>query len=92
MQGSAAPCPANRLSSGNDSSCRNGSTGHGPTGSLAGYAAGFQPHSITIQNLIRILRVVLTSHSIGVGVIACFVARILIPEEPEARDVASTVF
>jgi hypothetical protein len=71
------------LSSGNDSSCRNGSTGHGPTGSLAGYAAGFQPHSITIQNLIRILRV---------GVIACFVARILIPEEPEARDVASTVF
>lgn len=52
---------------------------------LGGVCGGIGQYYDTDPNLIRILWVVLTLLSVGIGVIAYIVAWILIPEEPEER-------
>jgi phage shock protein PspC (stress-responsive transcriptional regulator) len=52
---------------------------------LGGICGGIGQYYDTDPNLIRILWVVLTLLSIGIGVIAYIVAWIIIPEEPEER-------
>jgi phage shock protein PspC (stress-responsive transcriptional regulator) len=92
MYPSTAPCSANLLSSGNDASCLKRLC-RPRTNRLPGRICGGRSNYVDADaNLIRILRVALTLLSIGVGVIACIVAWILIPEEPEARDVASALY
>jgi len=59
---------------------------------LGGICGGIGIYFDTDPNIIRIVLVILTLLSIGVGVIAYIVAWILIPEEPEAQDAASTVY
>ena len=58
---------------------------------LGGTCGGLGTYYDTDPNILRILWVALTILSVGVGVIASIVAWILIPEEPEAQDAASTV-
>ena len=52
---------------------------------LGGVCGGIGQYYDTDQNLIRILWVVLTLLSVGIGVIAYIVAWIIIPEEPGER-------
>ena len=59
---------------------------------LGGICGGLGTYFDTDPNIIRILWVALTIISVGVGVIVYIVTWILIPEEPEARDAASTVY
>ena len=56
---------------------------------LGGICGGLGAHFDTDPNLIRIIWIVLTLLSIGIGVIAYIAAWIIIPEEPEAGDVFS---
>ena len=58
---------------------------------LGGVCGGLSAYSDIDPNLIRILWVVLTLLSVGIGVVAYIVAWILIPEEPEVQDAAYTV-
>lgn len=51
---------------------------------IAGVCGGIGIYYDTDPNLIRILWVVITLVSIGIGIIAYLVAWILIPEEPES--------
>lgn len=59
---------------------------------LGGVCGGVGRYYDTDPNLIRILWVVLTLLSVGIGVIAYIVAWVLIPEEPwdEAEVVPAT--
>ena len=58
---------------------------------LGGVCGGLSAYSDIDPNLIRILWVVLTLLSVGIGVVAYIVAWILIPEEPDVQDAAYTV-
>ena len=54
---------------------------------LGGVCGGLGVHFDTDPNLIRIIWIVLTLLSIGIGVIAYIAAWIIIPEEPEAAEI-----
>ncbi|MFA5295668.1 MAG: PspC domain-containing protein [Methanoregulaceae archaeon] len=54
---------------------------------LGGICGGLGTHFDTDPNLIRIIWIVLSLLSIGIGVIAYIAAWIIIPEEPEAGEI-----
>ncbi len=56
---------------------------------LAGVCGGIGAYYQTDPNIVRILWVILTLVSVGIGIIAYIVAWLLIPEEPEAPGSAS---
>lgn len=58
---------------------------------LGGVCGGLSAYSDIDPNLIRILWVVLTLLSVGIGVIAYIVAWILIPEESEVQEEGSAM-